>query len=444
MAQLAYYASPVPDKQTWAQTDEGYRIYLSVPVARSGSQIYKGRELKRNTGYDPSWGLEDDMLYEVFRPIEEVTAPETLASFEGKSVLDLHPSGKSLVDALDELEGVSQGHMQNVRVGAPLAEGEFAGETTLLADLHVKNPELNLKIEGGIREVSCGYKFILAKDAAGRLIMTQIRGNHVAVVPRGRAGSEIAIGDAAPPEVSPSTTNPPERKRSMRFSSLIRAIGFQNWAKDAKPEEVADALEEMKKEGAGDAEHESGCDCKDCKGAKDAAEKEEAEKKAAADKSAKDAAEKEEAEKKAAADKAAKDADKDEDGEKDEDEEEEEEGTGDAAAVILAPERARQSEFSVGDAIAALECDAIRTAIARSKNPEAIKAYNGLTESMRKVRDGVKDGAIDDPFVALVEIGSGVADAEPEVPMWKFFNNANPYAENLAVYNDYLKSKGAR
>jgi uncharacterized protein len=203
MAKLAYYASPVPDKQTWFETAEGYRIYRNTRIARTGSQFYFGRELKKVEGYDSLWDLKDDQEYEVFRPIEEVTSPETIASFEGKSVLDLHPSDKVLIDALDEYDGISQGHMQNVRVGLPLADGEFAGETPLLADLHVKNPELNLKVESGTRQVSCGYRFILAKEETGRLIMTKIRGNHVAVVPKGRAGREIAIGDSAPNDVAP-------------------------------------------------------------------------------------------------------------------------------------------------------------------------------------------------------------------------------------------------
>lgn len=458
MAKLAYYASPVPDKQTWFETAEGYRIYKDVPICRTGSQFYYGRELKKNAGYDSIWDLKDDQQYEVFRPVEEVTDPATLASFEGKSVLDEHPPDKVLIDALDEYDGVSQGHIQNIRVGNPLPDGEFAGETPLLADAHVKNPELNGKIEIGIREVSCGYRFLLAM-VNGRLTMTKIRGNHLAVVPKGRAGPEIAIGDAAL-DVSPKSTE--TRKAPMSFSSkLMRAIGFQNWAKDAKPEEVADALEEIKKEGAegskdADDEHVKGCRCADCmpdksakdkkggkdsKGAKDKAKDEDPDmdeseagdadedkedKKAPkddgkADKAAKD---------KAAKDKAAKDAEEEEKAAKDE-------------AEILAPEDRSKSEFSVGDAIASLESEPIRKAIARSKDPVAIKSYNSLTENLRKVRDGVKDGAIEDPFVSLVDIGSAVVDAEPEPTMMSFFNGRS-YQDGLKLYNEYLASKGAK
>lgn len=194
MSRFTYYASLLPGKESQYQTPEGYRIYKNVPIARTGMQVYLGRELKKNDGYDPSWNIGDDQQVEVYRPLSEVTAAETLASFEGKSVLDEHPHGdKVLVDALDEYEGYSKGHIQNVRVGEELP----GGWTSVIADLHVKNPDLNVKIDGGIRDVSCGYTFVLAKDQAGRLTQTKIRGNHVAVVPKGRAGDDVAIGDAA-------------------------------------------------------------------------------------------------------------------------------------------------------------------------------------------------------------------------------------------------------
>lgn len=233
----------------------------------------------------------------------------------------------------------------------------------------------------------------------------------------------------------------------MSFSSrLMRAIGFQNWAKDAKPEEVADALDAMEKESAKDAEeHPKDCDCKDCmgskdkKGAKDKAKDEDEEESEAADamkdKAAKDKAAKDAEAKKAEEEKAAKDAE--------EKKKEEEERAAKDEAEILAPEDRSKSEFSVGDAIASLESDPIRKAIARSKDPVAIKSYNALTENMRKVRDGVKDGAIDDPFVSLVDIGSAVNDAEPEPPMMSFFSGKS-YQDGLKAYNEYLASKGAK
>lgn len=240
--QLAYYASLLPGKESQYQTPgEGYRIYKDVPIARTGSQEYLGKELKRNRAYRPEWNLKDEQSYRVYRPLDEVTSPATLASFEGKSVLDEHPSGdRVLIDALDEYEGISKGHGQNVRVGAKLPDGE----TPLVADLHVKHPDLNVKVDEGIREVSCGYTYLLGKDASGRLIQTQIRGNHIAIVPRGRAGSQVGIKDSA------------LEKEGITMAGLLRrikALGFVSWAKDAKPEDVESVIDElMPEDGEGD------------------------------------------------------------------------------------------------------------------------------------------------------------------------------------------------
>ena len=247
-------------------------------------------------------GHHDNEIVTVYRPIEEVTAPETLASFEGKSVLDEHPADPQiLVDALDEYEGVSKGHGQNVRIGEKITEGEFAGETPLLADLHVKHPDLNVKIDSGVRDVSCGYTFRLGKDEAGRYIMTHILGNHIAIVPKGRAGSDVGIKDAKPESDTILVT-----RRTTMSNRILVALGLQAAIKDASPEDAAKMVDALK-----DADEESKKEEREAKEAKD---------KAARDAAARDAEEEETAEekkerlekRKAAKDKAAKDKAKDE------------------------------------------------------------------------------------------------------------------------------------
>jgi hypothetical protein len=218
---LAYYASLLPGKQRQYQRPEGYRLYKSVAICRTGSQDYFGRELKKNEGYRSEWGIRDDQLVRVYRPIGEVTARETVASFEGVSVLDEHPADKVLIDALDEYAGTSKGHAQNVRIGDPINAGEFAGETPLIADLWVKHPDLNLKIESGVRDVSCGYTFVLDK-LDGRYIMRNIRGNHVAVVPKGRGGSEIGIKDSKPLESDRDRWAAPTKSDRELWRAIVR------------------------------------------------------------------------------------------------------------------------------------------------------------------------------------------------------------------------------
>lgn len=424
---LAYYATTLPGKENWHQTDEGYRTYTNVPICRTGSQLYRGRELKKNEGYNPAWGLRDDEMVEVFCPVEELTSRETLASFENKSVLDEHPFGdKILVNALDEYDGYTKGHGHNVRVGDVLDEGEFAGETPLIADLTVKHPDLNVKIEGGIREVSCAYTFSLDK-AEGRFVKRKIRGNHIAVVPKGRAGPEIGIKDSAPPSTTTANTG-----AKMKNLLKIVGLGFQNFAKDAKPEEVGELLEQMREgDGVADA---AVVDTKSkaftdavASGVKDAM-------------AAKDAEDEAGKKKKDDDEKAAKDAEKECESMADGfEEKKEEEGAKDDAVVIPSMS---ESIFSVGDA--ATHLGAIRPLIARSKDKAAIASFNKLAKSVKSLRAGVKDSALPDPFAALTRpSNSAVADAEPEVPMFTFFNGV-PYEEGLKRWNEHQKSKGAR
>src|ERR1700730_10554638 len=116
----AYYASRISPNQFETPT-EGYRICRSVRICRTGYQDYLGTELKKHPSYDSAWNLEDDRTYKVFRPLDEVTSPQTIASAEGKTIVDEHPptyiAPGSLVSIETERE-LGCGHVQNVRIGA--------------------------------------------------------------------------------------------------------------------------------------------------------------------------------------------------------------------------------------------------------------------------------------------------------------------------------------
>ena len=456
---LSYYATKLPDKDTWFQTPEGYRIYRNVPIARTGSQNYLGREIKKNPGYKDEWNVGDDEIVTVYRPESEVLSPEALASFEGKSVLDEHPPDPQvLIDAVDEYDGISRGHITNVRVGERMPDGEIGP----IADLWVKHPDLNLKVENGLRDVSCGYTFMLAKDEHGKFIMTEIRGNHVAVVPTGRAGRLYGIGDSA--------LESKDRSNSMakpNFIQRIQALGLKVWASEAKPEEMAEGLAELsavkdedkvEKEAAekekAERDKQAKKDCED--GTKDTdfkglrrlvdewleEEANESAHKGAADrfkgfvkkKGGKDAAEYGEDE--------ITDADKLEEEEKKDKKEEKKEAAEDADALILPADEHSRSEFSTGDAIKHVL--ALKPVIAACKDKGAKDSYAALCKGLRQVKTGVKDSATD-PFALLTRITSadGAADQEPEIPMFQFFNGKS-HADGLKAWNEYKDRRAAR
>lgn len=108
----------------------------------------------------------------------------------------------------------------------------------MVADLHITDPVLISEVRNGVkREVSCGYSCVYEPAGSGYR-QKQIRGNHVAVVPRGRAGHEVAIRDGACTKQGEPCTN----RKGLRYMkqetklALLRAFGLA--AQDAEPEEL--------------------------------------------------------------------------------------------------------------------------------------------------------------------------------------------------------------
>ena len=209
---IAYYGARISPHMT--RTPEGYLICHDVPINRIGDQEYQARDLQLSG--DP------ERLVVVHRYPEDVFDAAALASFEGKDVTQGHPP-ENLTP--ENQAAYSKGHVENVR---------RVGDNTV-ADLYIKDPGLASDVENGVvREVSCGYVCNYEPDGDGYR-QTNIRGNHVAVVPRGRAGHEVAIKDAAPEA---------EKGRNNNMSKFSRAIltAFGMAAKDAKSDEEIHSL----------------------------------------------------------------------------------------------------------------------------------------------------------------------------------------------------------
>ena len=173
-SRFAYFGSRLGENM--AETPEGFLICRNVPIARTGYQTYLPEEIGRSGGAPVS----------VYRDASEVFSAGTLASFEGKPVTCGHPPQD--VSPRNAASFIC-GHVQNVRRGT----GEDCD--CILADLFLTDPALIERVRGGLREVSCGYRCCYADGPRG-VEQRAIRGNHVAVVEAGRAGSRVAIRDA--------------------------------------------------------------------------------------------------------------------------------------------------------------------------------------------------------------------------------------------------------
>lgn len=211
---LAYYGYTISPNQI--ETGEGFLICKNVPIARTGTQDYLGREL----------GLTDgnaDKIIAVIRSPDEVFSEAALASFEGKPVTNDHPPG---LIGPDDVKNYEMGHAQNIRRGS----GEW--KDFMIADLHIHDRDLINAIQNGKREISCGYECDYVKNEDGTYSQKYIRGNHVAVVDRGRAGNRAAILDS----YKNKKAEKPERKAMSRKGLLFNLFGQA--VKDKSPEEI--------------------------------------------------------------------------------------------------------------------------------------------------------------------------------------------------------------
>ncbi len=207
----AYYASQISDNIS--ETPEGYLICRNVPIARTGIQEYLGQELGLNDKYD--------QYVKVYREAEDVFDPVAMASFEGKPLADEHPDPK--ID-VNNINMYGKGHAQNIRRSTEEPD-------LLLADIVAQDPLVIEKIKSKIkRDISSGYDcyYVPYKDGYRQI---EIRGNHIALVTKGRAGDRVSIKD-----------NKVERKGKMAKKNILAAM-FKAFARDAEPEEVAEALD---------------------------------------------------------------------------------------------------------------------------------------------------------------------------------------------------------
>lgn len=259
----AYYVAEALSENLH-KTPEGFLLCKNVPIARTGWQDYRASEL----GLGASDGYTGEELIKVYRDEAEVFSNATIASFEGKSVTSPHPP---TFLTPDNHAGYALGHLQNVRRGPLLDDGERA----LLADLFIKDTRLIQPVESGsMREVSCGYDCEYSPMGDRQYAQTKIRGNHVAVVANGRAGSNVRILDSAGEEEQPMLE---DVKDISTFMSVLKFLGWKAPTTDSSDplktaKEKTEAGEERAVKRNADDEKEEEKKTKDAEEKKEAAD----------------------------------------------------------------------------------------------------------------------------------------------------------------------------
>ena len=179
---------------------------------------YYGREI-------PGWrelGLEADKIYHVYRPAEELE--KAYKTFNGLPLLlEHHP---------ESAENPQKLH----RVGS-LGDQAIWNPPYIDVALHVTDQDaIDAIKDGRFKELSAAYQYdpVLHygefDGSPYEVVMTNIRGNHVALVKEGRAGPDVVVADAKPKR---SIAEWLEHKKVFKTAPKIERWYCERFAQDA-------------------------------------------------------------------------------------------------------------------------------------------------------------------------------------------------------------------
>jgi len=165
--------------QSMRQEDQnGYVTVRDNPIIRAGVFPYRGSQLPDGN---------PDIIYNVLRPLEELTKTETLESLKGLPIIDEHEMlGENYARGPEE-RGVHGATLENIAVSG----------NDILAPLRIFSKTLKSLIDSGKKGLSLGYRCRFEKSVGefnGMLynyIQRDIRGNHLALVSQGRNGTVV-------------------------------------------------------------------------------------------------------------------------------------------------------------------------------------------------------------------------------------------------------------
>lgn len=158
--------------------ENDYMTIKDNPIICAGVFRYKGSSLP---------DADPDRIYNVYRPLEELERPETLASFIGLPIIDEHEMLGGKYERSPEERGVHGSILESIRI-----DGK-----DVLANLRIWSRTLKGLIDRGKRGLSLGYKTKFEKSSGVfegmryDYIQKNIRGNHLALVNHGRNATTV-------------------------------------------------------------------------------------------------------------------------------------------------------------------------------------------------------------------------------------------------------------
>jgi 8-oxo-dGTP pyrophosphatase MutT (NUDIX family) len=203
------------DKSSRVEDVNGWAEIKDNPISKVGIFDYHGSQLPNAP--DP------DRMYRVYRPAEELADPEAIESFKLIPWIDNHVMLGREEDGLTrpEEKGVQGVIGQDVRFDPDAFE-----HGGLLGNLKLFSSAMADSINAGKKELSAGYRCTYDwtpgtfNGQSYDCVQRQIRGNHLALVKKGRMGPDVAVLDTAF-----TCDSLPEKETSMADTSTNPAEG---------------------------------------------------------------------------------------------------------------------------------------------------------------------------------------------------------------------------
>lgn len=157
------------------------------PITKIGVFPYLGRQISED--------LEPSKIYQVLRPESELFAKEALESFNGLPIT----IGHALLGP--KTEGFTPAEDKGVD-GTTGTTAERKGDK-VVNDIKLFSERIKDEVNNGKKELSAGYfcDFVPEKGVwhgrAYDFVQRNIRGNHIALVDKGRSGHDVRVMDSA-------------------------------------------------------------------------------------------------------------------------------------------------------------------------------------------------------------------------------------------------------
>lgn len=159
-------------------------------ITREGVFPYSGKVIDP-TGEE--YHLEPDKLYMVYRPFSEISSKKFLESLDGKPIVNGHVMLGDRRDGFTSPDTINTcGAISNI----------VAEDGAVYGDLTIWSDTMKSEIEEGKKELSLGYLSKYRREGgefngmAYDFVQYGHEGNHLALVERGRMGSDVRVYDS--------------------------------------------------------------------------------------------------------------------------------------------------------------------------------------------------------------------------------------------------------